>query len=81
LTLFLAAACLTTGIIDIIMAVQTISNLSLDTILSHEFSAEVISVFAVGAAGASRVCIHGNQTFIHNSRSCYRCDSLLVSGA
>ncbi|KAJ7792809.1 hypothetical protein B0H14DRAFT_3498824 [Mycena olivaceomarginata] len=50
LTLFLAAACLTTGIIDIIMAVQTISNLSLNTILSHKFSAEVISVFAVGAA-------------------------------
>ncbi|KAJ7302289.1 hypothetical protein DFH08DRAFT_75643 [Mycena albidolilacea] len=50
LALFLAAACLTTGVIDIIMAVQTVSNLSLNTILSHEFSAEVISVFAVGAA-------------------------------
>ncbi|KAJ6467877.1 hypothetical protein C8R45DRAFT_1019325 [Mycena sanguinolenta] len=50
LSLFLAAACLTTGIIDIIMAVQTISDPSLNTILSHVFSAEVISVFAVGAA-------------------------------
>ncbi|KAJ7818753.1 hypothetical protein B0H14DRAFT_3876876 [Mycena olivaceomarginata] len=50
LTLFLAVACLTTGVIDIILAVLTVSNLSLNTILGHKFSAEVISVFAVGAA-------------------------------
>ncbi|KAF7378271.1 ANK-REP-REGION domain-containing protein [Mycena sanguinolenta] len=50
LSLFLGAACLSTGIIDIVMAIQTISNPSLNTVLSHMFSAEVISVFAVGAA-------------------------------
>ncbi|KAF7368364.1 ANK-REP-REGION domain-containing protein [Mycena venus] len=49
LTLILAAACLGTGIIDIVMSIQTISNLSISTVLSHKFSSEVISVFAVGA--------------------------------
>ncbi|KAJ7915399.1 hypothetical protein B0H13DRAFT_2270386 [Mycena leptocephala] len=50
LTGILAAACLATGIIDVVMAVQTIHNKSIATILSHTFSGEVIGVFAVGAA-------------------------------
>jgi hypothetical protein len=48
---FLGAACLSTGIIDIVIAAQTVHGKSVETILSHVFQAEVISVFTVGAAG------------------------------
>ncbi|KAJ7818642.1 hypothetical protein B0H13DRAFT_2378823 [Mycena leptocephala] len=47
---FLGAACLSTGIIDIVIAAQTVHGKSVETILSHVFQAEVISVFTVGAA-------------------------------
>jgi len=49
-TAFLGAACLCTGIIDIVIAAQTVHGKSVETILSHVFQAEVISVFTVGAA-------------------------------
>ncbi|KAJ6568682.1 hypothetical protein B0H19DRAFT_1256410 [Mycena capillaripes] len=54
LTVFLGAACLATGIIDIVIAAQTVHGKSIETILSHVFQAEVISVFTVGAAVYSR---------------------------
>ncbi|KAJ7884691.1 hypothetical protein B0H13DRAFT_2343602 [Mycena leptocephala] len=44
------AACLSTGIIDIVIAAQTVHGKSVETILSHIFQAEVIAVFTVGAA-------------------------------
>ncbi|KAJ7437186.1 hypothetical protein FB451DRAFT_1417000 [Mycena latifolia] len=50
LTVFLGAACLSTGIIDIVIAAQTVHGKSVETILSHIFQAEVIAVFTVGAA-------------------------------
>ncbi|KAJ7662594.1 hypothetical protein DFH06DRAFT_355701 [Mycena polygramma] len=57
LTGILAAACLATGTIDIVMAVQTIKNKSIATILSHTFSGEVIGVFAVGAAADIMIAV------------------------
>ncbi|KAF7349889.1 ANK-REP-REGION domain-containing protein [Mycena venus] len=50
MTAFLGAACLSTGIIDIVIATQTVRGKSVETILSHIFQAEVIAVFTVGAA-------------------------------
>jgi hypothetical protein len=52
---FLGAACLSTGIIDIVIAAQTVHGKSVETILSHIFQAEVIAVFTVGAAGTSTI--------------------------
>ncbi|KAF7368366.1 ANK-REP-REGION domain-containing protein [Mycena venus] len=50
LTGILSAACLTTGILDIFMARQSIHNTSIGAIVSRGCTGEVVAVFAVGAA-------------------------------
>jgi hypothetical protein len=57
LTSVLAAACLATAILDIVMAGRTIHN-KIAGLTSRTCTAEVIAVFAVGAGGMSTFSVH-----------------------